>query len=191
GDNRYLLAHFAAILRDRHEFTDDVTVRQHSGGSRHNSCRPFGSGLACLDDLCGEFARPSRDPITGLCAGRQCTEPPGENAAEPLEVERRTRVAEMTRQFCDARPTFDFEGLGSVFSGGLSALPAGAKADDWIATRVREFAAQIVKARQARAKRAAAIMPRAARALTHCNVSGELVAVAQYCREMGKEISVI
>ena len=107
--------------------------------------------------------------------------------AEPL----REKIEEMTRQFCDARPTFDFEGLGSVFSGGLSALPAGAKAGDWIATRAREFAAQIVKARQARAKRAAAIMPRAARALTHCNVSGELVAVAQYCREMGKEISVI
>src|SRR5438874_9789702 len=107
--------------------------------------------------------------------------------AEPL----RETIEEMTRRFCDARPTFDFEGLGSVFSGGLSALPAGAKAGDWIATRAREFAAQIVKARQARAKRAAAIMPRAARALTHCNVSGELVAVAQYCREMGKEISVI
>src|SRR5436309_11900510 len=107
--------------------------------------------------------------------------------AEPL----REKIEEMTRQFCDARPTFDFEGLGSVFSGGLSALPAGAKAGDWVAARASEFAAQIVKARQAGAKRAAGIMPRAARALTHCNVSGELVAVAQYCSEMGKEVSVI
>jgi methylthioribose-1-phosphate isomerase len=27
--------------------------------------------------------------------------------------------------------------------------------------------------------------------LTHCNISGELVAVAAYCKEMGKEIFVI
>jgi methylthioribose-1-phosphate isomerase len=34
-------------------------------------------------------------------------------------------------------------------------------------------------------------LPSPARLLTHCNVSGELVAVAGYCRELGKEFSVI
>ena len=43
----------------------------------------------------------------------------------------------------------------------------------------------------ARARRAAAILPNPARVMTHCNVSGELVAVAQCCRELGKEFSVV
>ena len=50
---------------------------------------------------------------------------------------------------------------------------------------------QIIKARLARAERTASILPDSARVLTHCNVSGELVAIAQLCKSMGKEISVI
>jgi len=34
-------------------------------------------------------------------------------------------------------------------------------------------------------------LPDSARVLTHCNISGELVAVAQYCKEAGKQFSVI
>jgi methylthioribose-1-phosphate isomerase len=49
----------------------------------------------------------------------------------------------------------------------------------------------LVRGRHARAKRAAAILPNPARVLTHCNVSGELVAVARHCKELGKELSVI
>jgi methylthioribose-1-phosphate isomerase len=70
-------------------------------------------------------------------------------------------------------------------------LPAGVPAGETIAKQAREFGQQIMHARQARARRA----PRSCRIrrglLTHCNVSGELVAVAQCCRELGKEFSVV
>ncbi len=106
-------------------------------------------------------------------------------------VSLRDRLAQMTQQFCAARPTFDFNGLGEFFSKWMADLPAGASAGPWIAGQARGFAGQIVKARLARAGRAASILPDSARVLTHCNVSGELVAIAQFCRELGKEISVI
>jgi len=106
---------------------------------------------------------------------------------EPL----RAQLDRMTEQFCAARPTFDFRGLWSFFEEWFRKLPRDAEAGATIARQAREFGQQIVGARRARAKRAAAILPNPARVLTHCNVSGELVAVARYCRESGKEISFI
>lgn len=105
---------------------------------------------------------------------------------EPL----RDQLAQMTQQFCAARPTFDFKGLGCFFSECFRQLPSAIHAGERLAVQAREFAAQIIQARDARAKRAASILPSPARVLTHCNVSGELVAVAHHCKEMGKEISV-
>jgi methylthioribose-1-phosphate isomerase len=103
----------------------------------------------------------------------------------------REQLAQMTQQFCDARPTFDFRGLGSFFEIWLENLPNGANVGAMIAKQARECGQQIVRARSARAKRAATVLPNPARVLTHCNVSGELVAVARYCKELGKEFSVI
>jgi methylthioribose-1-phosphate isomerase len=103
----------------------------------------------------------------------------------------RHQLADMTQQFCAARPTFDFSGLGSFFSNWLTELPATDRPGAWLAKQARDLAAQIVKARLSRAKRTAALLPNPARVLTHCNISGELVAVAQFCKTMGKEISVI
>jgi len=103
----------------------------------------------------------------------------------------RVRIAAMTGQFCDARPTFDFRGLETFFGEWLGRLPSGAAAGQAIAEQARQFARQIIRARLARARRAAVALPNPARVLTHCNVSGELVAVAQSCRELGKEFSVI
>jgi methylthioribose-1-phosphate isomerase len=97
----------------------------------------------------------------------------------------------MTERFCDARPTFDFKGLGAHFSRWFSQLPPGAYAGGWIANRAHELAARIVKAREARATRAAGVLPNRARIMTHCNLSGELVAIAHYGGAMGKELSVI
>jgi eIF-2B alpha/beta/delta-like uncharacterized protein len=74
---------------------------------------------------------------------------------------------------------------------GFSELPANADPRESIAKHAREFAQQIVRGRIARAKLTSSILPHAARVMTHCNVSGELVAVAQYCKESGKEFSVI
>ena len=103
----------------------------------------------------------------------------------------RQTLAQMTEQFCAARPTFDFKGLGGYFEGWFGELPAGANIGATIAGRAREFAKQIIRSRHARAKRVALLLPNPARVMTHCNVSGELVAIARYCRDLGKEFSVI
>ncbi|MGH7829016.1 MAG: hypothetical protein ACREP8_02450, partial [Candidatus Binatia bacterium] len=48
-----------------------------------------------------------------------------------------------------------------------------------------------VQAREERAKRTAEMLPDRCTLLTHCNISGELVAVGQFCKESGKELRVI
>lgn len=109
------------------------------------------------------------------------------NNPEPM----RDELVRMTQLFSDARPTFDFRGLGHCFIRWVSELPQDENAGAWIERQARDKAAQLVKGRLARAKRAAEILPNPCRVLTHCNISGELVAVADYCKEMGKEIAVI
>lgn len=103
----------------------------------------------------------------------------------------RQRLAEMTEQYCRVRPTFDFRGLGSFFEVWFDELPSGSDPRESIALSARDFAQRIVHGRVTRAKLAASILPNPARVMTHCNVSGELVAVAQYCKDLGKEISVV
>ena len=125
--------------------------------------------------------------LTFLYAGALLARDYDAKESEPL----RGQLTDMTQRFCDARPTFDFKGLGGYFSKWFDNVPSSAHAGEWIAKQAREFGARIVNARQARAQRTASILPNPARLLTHCNVSGELVAVARACREMGKEISVL
>ena len=108
-------------------------------------------------------------------------------AAQPL----RLRMAQLTQQFCDVRPTFDFRGLGSYVDEWFNQIDSDGTVGETIAGRAREFGAQITRARRARAKRTATFLPDGARVMTHCNISGELVAVANYCRELDKKISVI
>jgi methylthioribose-1-phosphate isomerase len=109
------------------------------------------------------------------------------NDAAPL----RQQLAQMTQQFCDARPTFDFRGLGRYFDQWIDKLPGSEAAGTTISKQAREFSQQIIRGRDVRAKYAASILPNPARVLTHCNVSGELVAVAAHCKDLGKEFSVI
>lgn len=103
----------------------------------------------------------------------------------------RVELAQMTQRFSDARSTFDFHGLSGFFAQWFAELPAGTAAGTGIAARARACGTEIMQARRARAKRMASVLPESARVLTHCNISGELVAVAQYCKEAGKHISVI
>ncbi len=125
--------------------------------------------------------------LTFLYSGALMARAYKERDAAPL----RERIARMTQKFCEARPTFDFHGLGSYFEEWFETLTDGALPGDAIARKACEFGAHIVGARYGRAKRAASILPANACVLTHCNVSGELVTVAAYCREMGKEISFV
>ena len=75
----------------------------------------------------------------------------------------RARIAEMTQQFCAARPTFDFRGLECFFGEWFDRLPADAAAGETISRQAREFGQQIMHARRARARRAAAVLPNPAR----------------------------
>jgi methylthioribose-1-phosphate isomerase len=102
----------------------------------------------------------------------------------------RQTLDDLTQQFCAARPTFDFQGLGTLLSEALTMLPSNANAGGWLAEFARGFAQEIIEARRTRARLAAEILPSPTRVLTHCNISGELLAVAQNCKQMKKSISV-
>ena len=106
---------------------------------------------------------------------------------EPL----RTSLAAMTEQFCAARPTFDFRGLGSFFEEWCTKRCSDGRLGAIVAHEALKCAQQIVRGRQSRARLAAVLLPDRATILTHCNVSGELVEVAHHCREFGKEFSVV
>jgi methylthioribose-1-phosphate isomerase len=125
--------------------------------------------------------------LTFLYSGALLAERDGSGDADAL----RGRLARMTEQFCAARPTFDFRGLGNFFEEWFTNLPGDVAVGESIAQQARELGQHIIRGRRARAKRAAELLPSPARLLTHCNVSGELVAVAGYCRQLGKVLSVI
>jgi len=156
-------------LPDRIEYIDVRDASQALAAVREMKTRAFGQVLTFLY---------SGALVAQAYKGRE---------AEPL----RQRLAQMTDEFCAARPTFDFRGLGSDLAGWFDKIPPPANVGEWIAQQARELGAKIVRARDMRARRAASLLPAAARVMTHCNVSGELVAVARHCAAMGKEFSVI
>ena len=110
----------------------------------------------------------------------------GENSSAAL----RARMARLGEEFAEVRPTFDFKGLAGFFEPWF-AQPNGDHTGAWFEGKVHEFVGRIVGARLYRARLAAELLPARCRLLTHCNVSGELVAVAHACRDQGKNLSVI
>jgi methylthioribose-1-phosphate isomerase len=103
----------------------------------------------------------------------------------------RERLTQLTEEFARARPTFNFKGLARFFSEWFRDLPSGQDVGSRIEGKAREMAARIIQAREGRARRTADILPTPCRLLTHCNISGELVAVAHHCKKMGKDLSVV
>jgi hypothetical protein len=67
------------------------------------------------------------------------------------------QLAHMTQQFCSARPTFDFKGLGDFFSRWIAGLPAGTPAGEWVAEQARRSRKRL--SRRLRDERIAAILP--------------------------------
>lgn len=151
------------------EYIEVTEVAQALAAVREMKTRAFGQVLTYLYSaalVAQSYSRPDAAPL-------------------------RAQLKELTQRFCDARPTFDFRGLGGLVDDLFEKLPADSHVGIAIAQQSREFGQKIVRGRKARAKRAAELLPSPARLLTHCNVSGELVEVAAYCRELGKELSVI
>ena len=112
----------------------------------------------------------------------------GHKGEDPAAL--RARLARLVEEFTAARPTFDFSGIAKYFDPWFENLPAGTETGGWFERKIHELVSIIFKARQERARRAAELLPNPCRLLTHCNISGELVAVARWCEEMGKELQV-
>jgi methylthioribose-1-phosphate isomerase len=151
---------------------------------RHIEVTEVGQALAAVRDM---KTRAFGQVLTFLYSGALLAE----NFSGADDSRLRRSLADMTEQFCAARPTFDFRGLGAFFEDWCGVAPPDRAAGKFVARCARECAQQIVRGRQKRAQRAAAALPDPARVLTHCNVSGELVAVAHYCHELGKDFKVI
>ncbi len=101
------------------------------------------------------------------------------------------RLGRLAQEFVAARPTFDFKALAGYFDPWFDSMPTGNDAGDWFEEKIHQLVSGVVKARTERAKHAAELLPDSCRLLTHCNVSGEIVAVGHWCREMGKDLRVI
>lgn len=103
----------------------------------------------------------------------------------------RLRLAQLTEEFTRARPTFDFEGIAKYFDPWFRKFPPGTETGSWFEGKIHDLVSIIFRAREERARRAAELLPNPCRLLTHCNISGELVAVAESCRAMEKEIQIM
>src|SRR3989304_2069852 len=107
--------------------------------------------------------------------------------SEPL----RERLARLAEEFTEARPTFDFEGIAKYFDPWFQGLSPGEETGGWLEGKIHELVAIIQRTRMERDRGAAGLLPDPRRLLPPCNISGELVAVAEWCREMGKEIRIM
>jgi len=111
------------------------------------------------------------------------------NAKAPEALGR--RLQELADEFSEARPTFNFKRHTTFFDECLKECPAGEEVGSWIEGQIHNRIAIILKARDGRAEMVAKLLPSPCRLMTHCNISGELVAIGEHCKAMGKDFHVI
>jgi len=111
------------------------------------------------------------------------------NAKAPEALGR--RLQELADEFSEARPTFNFKRHTTFFDECLKECPAGEQVGSWIEGKIHNQIATILKARDGRAEMVAKLLPSPCRLMTHCNISGELVAIGEHCKAMGKDFHVI
>ena len=102
-----------------------------------------------------------------------------------------TSLMRLAAEFTAARPTFGFSGIAGLLLQRCRDYPHRDQAPVWLEANIHEFVREIDYARRHRARQAADLLPDRSCVLTHCNISGELVVVAQRCREVGKRLSVV
>ncbi|MBI4529864.1 MAG: hypothetical protein HY695_39195 [Deltaproteobacteria bacterium] len=102
----------------------------------------------------------------------------------------RERLKSVAADFTRARPTFNFQGLLERLLETAGEMPAKETALG-IEQKIHDYVASIRSAREERTRRAAELLPDRCRLLTHCNISGEIVAVGQWCEVMGKKLRII
>lgn len=95
------------------------------------------------------------------------------------------RVAKMLNK---SRPTFPFKEVTSIFLGWAQEYKESAALYAVIKSRIQYMINDIRSKRERRALNAADLLSDKAVVLTHCNVSGELVKIAQFAKEAGKNV---
>lgn len=106
-----------------------------------------------------------------------------------LKEEQMRRLQEVAEAFNKSRPTFPFEEVTSMMLGFAKKVSASQDFSRDFINSVQGFLeGNIRQKRYARARAAAVLLKDGARVLTHCNVSGELPLVAEFCREANKKI---
>ncbi|MDP6561109.1 MAG: hypothetical protein QF619_13480, partial [Candidatus Binatia bacterium] len=125
--------------------------------------------------------------LTFLYAAALVARENGGGAFEPL----REKLTELAERFTEARPTFGFRGILQRLLDRCEEGPPSGEVRKWAEEKIHEFIAAIVAGRERRARFAAELLPNPCQLMTHCNISGELVAVAQHCRALGKDLRVI
>ncbi|PIQ89203.1 MAG: hypothetical protein COV72_04170 [Candidatus Omnitrophica bacterium CG11_big_fil_rev_8_21_14_0_20_42_13] len=93
----------------------------------------------------------------------------------------------ITDKFSKARPTFAFGQLNNDLAKMLKAAD-NSKFIDLLEKSVFTYINLVQGARRYRVKLIAKILPHSARLLTHCNISGELVLLANEAEKMGKSV---
>lgn len=87
-----------------------------------------------------------------------------------------------------SRPTFPFKEVTSIFVKWVIEYKESAALYSVLKSRLSYMLGDIRAKRERRAQKAADFFPDKAKVLTHCNVSGELVKIAEYAQERGKSV---
>ncbi|MFC1593894.1 hypothetical protein ACFL38_01040 [Candidatus Omnitrophota bacterium] len=96
------------------------------------------------------------------------------------------RFKKISQAIESSRPTFPFYVFTGMIQGWL-AKAEGAIIQQ-LEARINGFLQYLKKSRLARAERVAALLKNKNRILTHCNISGELVAIAQACKKRNNRV---
>ena len=102
------------------------------------------------------------------------------------------KLAEIKNTLDKSRPTFPFSEITSIVMGWaqeLSAKEKGIKRD--LELRILGFLERVKQQRYHRAEKAASLIKNNDTVLTHCNVSGEMPLIGEFCRKQGKKVKFI
>lgn len=95
-------------------------------------------------------------------------------------------------QLHQSRPTFPFQYFtGMVLDWAKEALARKADVGEYVSARIQEFLSHLKRARLDQARALSKLLKNNQTVLTHCNISGSLVAAAEFCRREGKKIRFI
>ncbi|MHC4200245.1 MAG: S-methyl-5-thioribose-1-phosphate isomerase [Planctomycetota bacterium] len=105
-------------------------------------------------------------------------------AAKQIEA-----LEKASRKIIESRPTFPFPFFtGMVLGWAREAMDGGEDIAGSTARKIKAFLDHLKERRRAQARELSELIEDGSTILTHCNVSGSLVAAAEFCRERGKKV---